>query len=125
MRRNTIIFLLTCLFCGNCLSQQYPFIHYTPKDGLVNNRTHLIFQDSKGLLYISTYGGLSIYDGSRFTNYTTDNGLATNMINDILEMGDDSLWLFPNAARLQSIVKGRIKDLVTSDGFYPVVNKMI
>ena len=84
-----------------------------------------MFQDSKGLLYISTFGGLSVYDGSRFTNYTTDNGLSTNLINDMVEMGDDSIWIIPNGAKLQCLVKGEIKDVLTSDGFYPIINKMI
>ena len=84
-----------------------------------------MFQDGRGLLYISTLGGLSVYDGSRFTNYTTDNGLSTNLINDIVEMGDDSLWIIPNMAKLQCLVKGEIKDIRTSDGFYPIINKMI
>jgi signal transduction histidine kinase/ligand-binding sensor domain-containing protein len=125
MHRNTILFLLSFLFCDNCLSQQYPFIHYTPKDGLVNNRARFMFQDRKGLLYISTFGGLSVYDGSRFSNYTTDNGLSTNVVNDIVEMGEDSLWIIPNFSGLHCLVKGRIKDFITSDGFYPVINKMI
>jgi signal transduction histidine kinase/ligand-binding sensor domain-containing protein len=124
MLRKWIAFLL-CFVCYDCLSQQYPFVHYTPKDGLVNNGTRLMFQDSRGLLYISTFGGLSVYDGSRFTNYTTDNGLSTNLINDVVEMGDDSIWIIPNGAKLQCLVKGEIKDVLTSDGFYPVINKMI
>ncbi len=84
-----------------------------------------MFQDSKGLLYISTQEGLSIYDGFRFINYTTRNGLASNFITDIVEMGDDSLWLMPNARAIHCLVNGKIKNINTSDGFYPVVNKMI
>jgi ligand-binding sensor domain-containing protein len=124
MQAKAILFLLASLFCDDCLSQQYPFIHYSPKDGLVNNRTRSMYQDSHGLLYIATSGGLSVYDGSRFTNYTIDNGLPTNNLNDIIEMGDDSLWIIPNAAGLFSLVNGRLSKLQTSNGFYPVINKM-
>ena len=84
-----------------------------------------MFQDSKGKLYISTYGGLSIYDGSRFTNYTTENGLAASLINGIIEMGDDSLWIVPNTGQLQCMVHGVIKNYRTDDGFVPVINKLI
>jgi signal transduction histidine kinase/ligand-binding sensor domain-containing protein len=126
------LFILACFFiCVNCFPQsagsggQYAFVHYTSKDGLVNNRTRFIFQDSKGLLYISTFGGLSVYDGARFTNYSTDNGLATSLVNDILEMGYDSLWLIPNANKIQCMIHGVIKDLPTSDGFCPVINHLI
>src|ERR1700704_2262926 len=126
MQRKAIIFLLACLHCDNCLSQQYPFIHYTPKDGLVNNRARLVYQDRQGLLYISTFGGLSVYDGARFTNYTsTEEGLPLNIVNDIVELGDDSLWIVPNQPKLFCLVRGRIREVATRDGFYPVINKMI
>src|ERR1700729_1041850 len=85
-------------------AQQYLFTRYTPKDGLVNNRARFMFQDSRGRLYISTFGGLSVYDGSRFINYTTENGLATSLINDIIEMGDDSLWIAPNGSAMHCMV---------------------
>jgi ligand-binding sensor domain-containing protein/signal transduction histidine kinase len=84
-----------------------------------------MYQDRHGLLYISTYGGLSVYDGARFTNYTTDNGLSTNIVNDIVEMGNDSLWIVPNLPKLYWLIKGRLKEVITSDGFYPLINKMI
>ncbi len=125
MQRNAIIFLLVCCFTVDCLSQQYAFVHYTPKDGLVNNRARLIYQDKKGLLYIGTYAGLSVYDGSRFTNYTAENGLSSNMINDVVEMSDDSVWIISNTSKIQCLTNGKIKDVITSDHFYPVINKMI
>lgn len=120
------LFSLACFcFCVNCFSQQYPFVHYTPREGLVNNRARFIYQDSKGRLYISTYGGLSVYDGSRFINYTTNNGLTENMINDVIEMGEDSVWIIPNAKRIQCIVNGQLKDFVSADNFYPAINQLI
>src|SRR5215831_17407582 len=91
--------LLACLLlCANCLAQQYPFVHYTPRDGLVNSRVRKAYQDSKGRMYFLTYGGLSVYDGVRFTNYTTQNGLASDLVNDILEVGEDSLLVASNSS---------------------------
>src|SRR5258706_14116687 len=96
MQRAAII--LACLFfCANCFAQQYPFVHYTPKDGLVNSRVKKAYQDSKGRMYFLTYGGLSVFDGARFKNYTIQNGLASNVVNDILEVGDDSLLVATNS----------------------------
>lgn len=99
------LFSLACFFIWSALAaQQYPFVTYNaPKDELVNNRCRFIFQDSKGRLYISTFGGLSIYDGARFVNHTTDNRLIVNLINDIVEMGNDSLWLILNTNRLYGL----------------------
>src|SRR5215203_3852204 len=118
MQRN-LIFIACLTICVNCFSQQYPFVHYTPREGLVNNRARTIYQDSKGRLYICTYGGLSIYDGSRFTNFTTENGLTNNLVNDVVEMGPDSIWIFSNSKKIHCLVSGILKDFIPSDGFTP------
>ena len=76
MQRTVII--LACFFiCAKNFSQQYPFVHYTPKDGLVNSRVKKAYQDSKCGMYFLTYGGLSVFDGARFRNYTMQQGLAS------------------------------------------------
>lgn len=108
-----------------CHAQQYLFARYTPKNGLVNNRARSLYQDSKGRLYVCTFGGLSVYDGSRFINYTTENGLTTSLINQIVEMGDDSLWVIPNGSGLHTLVHGILGNIQTADHFYPVINQLI
>ena len=89
MQRN-IIFLAYFFICANSFAQQYPFVYYTPKDGLVNSRVRSIKQDSKGRMLFITYGGLSVYDGTRFINYNQQDGLVNELVNDIVEMTPDS-----------------------------------
>lgn len=127
MRPSLIFSLVVCtLFQGfDLLAQQLPFVHYSPKDGLVSNRARYACQDYRGQMYFATYGGLSVYDGSVFTNYTTEHGLATSLVNDVIEMGKDSLWVLSNSNKVHCLVKGKLKDLVTADGFCPVINKII
>src|SRR6476619_6853656 len=121
-----ITFLLAYFsICFTATAQQYPFVHYTPKDGLVNSRVRKAFQDSKGKMYFMTFGGLSVYDGARFTNYTAQNGLAADMVNDLLELGDDSIWIACNTPGLNYLRHGKIRTVQTSDGFYPTINKFI
>jgi signal transduction histidine kinase/ligand-binding sensor domain-containing protein len=116
--------LLACLFiCTNLFAQQYPFVHYTPKDGLINSRVRKAFQDSKGRIYFLTYGGLSIYDGARFKNYTTADGLGSNLVNDILEVGNDSLLIASNTGNyLNMMINGKIK-MLKDQADYPVINQ--
>ena len=130
MQRTAII--LACYFiCINALSQsaltggQYPFVHYTPREGLVNNKARFMFQDSKGKLYIGTFAGLSIYDGSRFTNFDYNNGLANPLVNDVVEMGDDSVWVIVNSQTINYVVNGRLKTFTPADSFTPVINKLL
>ncbi len=123
MQKKSILFIAFILeFCGITYPQQYPFVQYTPKDGLVNSRVRKIFQDSKGRMYFLTYGGLSVYDGSRFKNYTTQNGLATDMVNDIIELGEDSFLVATNTNMVNLLVNGQIKMLQTVGNLSPLVN---
>src|SRR5215467_185544 len=116
--------LLACLLiCAYSFAQQYPFVHYTPKDGLVNSRVRKAYQDSKGRMYFMTYGGLSVYDGARFKNYTTQNGLLSDLVNDILEVGDDSLLVACNSSKFVNVlVKGKMKRLTTVGAPSPTIN---
>src|SRR5690349_9620255 len=128
---------LACLFVAavflnnDCLAQlaesrgQYPFVFYTPRDGLVNSRVRSIKQDSKGRMIFVTYGGLSVYDGTRFINYNRQDGLAEDLINDVVEVGLDSLLIASNAAKLNTLVKGKIGVYKTADNFYPVINRFL
>ncbi len=111
-------------FCVAAAAQQYPFVHYTPKDGLLSSRVRNIYQDSKGLLYFTTPRGLSVYDGARFTNYTMENGLANDLVNCVMEMGDDSIWVVTNTSTINCLVKGKIKKLVIKDPLAPVINQL-
>src|SRR4026207_765737 len=76
-------------------TQQVSFIKYTVYDGLVANPVRCIYQDSKGFLWIGTYDGLSRYDGYKFTNYTTSNGLSHIVINSLFEI-DGKLLIAEN-----------------------------
>src|SRR4030095_10160524 len=105
-------------------AQEYPFIYYTPKDGLINSRVRNVYQDSKGRLFFMTANGLSVYDGARFSNYSPDDGLGNSMVNDMLEITPDSLLVVTNTSKLNAWVKGKIKTIPVY-GFCPVVNKII
>lgn len=123
MQRNVL--LLACLLvCAAGFAQQYPFVYYTPKDGLINSRVRTIKQDSRGRMYFLTHGGLSIYDGKRFLNYHTQDGLANELVNDILEVGPDSFLLATNISMLNTLVRGRVGTYKTADNFYPVINRL-
>ena len=125
MRVSKRILVAACLILGWCkgFSQEYPFIKYTPKDGLINSRVHNFYQDPKGRIFFMTANGLSVYDGARFLNYHIDDGLANPTINDILEVSADSLLIATNTGVLSAWVRGTIKTLPTKNGFCPVINK--
>src|SRR5688572_10201335 len=133
--QRTAIFL-ACFFISiaigtvNCFSQptksveQYPFVHYTPKDGLISNSIRNIYQDSKGRLYFTSMNVLSVYDGARFSNYTSANGLDNDIVNCVMEMGDDSIWIVTNDRMIQCLMNGKLKTLAF-DELPPLINNLI
>jgi ligand-binding sensor domain-containing protein/two-component sensor histidine kinase len=101
--------LLIFFTCGLLFSaaQQANFIKYSVYDGLVSNPVRCIYQDSKGFIWIGTYDGLSRYDGYKFTNYTTLNGLSHNLINSIFET-DGKVLIAENNGGVDVFVNNRI-----------------
>jgi len=125
LRPPTILLIVCSIFALQTKAQQYPFVNYTPRDGLVGNKVRSITQDSKGKIYFGTRNGLSIYDGSRFTNYNTENGLTTNLVNGVIETGPDSILVIENTHNIQSIYNGKLANVSLKDSFCPVVNQLI
>ena len=73
-----------------------PIKTYSFTEGLSHNRVKRIVQDSHGFVWICTFEGLSRFDGSRFTNYGTDQGLPFPSLNDMMEMPDGTYWIATN-----------------------------
>lgn len=66
---------------------------YNYLNGLTSDAVSVIHRDNHGTLWIGTSGGgISRYDGKRFTNFTTADGLAGNWINAIHSDPDNTVW---------------------------------
>lgn len=95
------------LFFGLCAASQSLLLDsYSPANGLVDSRVTKLFQDSHGRMFVLTQDGFSIFDGQHFDNYTSVNGIATGLMNDILEMPDSSVVLF-NFSGDRFVVRGQ------------------
>lgn len=125
MLRPPAILLIFFFFSLPTRAQVYPFVNYTPRDGLVGNQVRFISQDSRGKLYFGTTNGLSIYDGWRFSNYHTENGLTTNLVNGIMQVGPDSIFVIENTHNIQYICNGKVRNVFLKDSFCPVINQLI
>lgn len=60
--------------------QRYNFEQYDIENGLIQSQVTSITQDKQKRLWISTLGGLSIFNGYQFTNLGKTNGLNSNYI---------------------------------------------
>lgn len=75
-------------------------------------------------MYFLTMNGLSIYDGARFTNFNSENGLEDDIVNCVMEMGDDSTWVATNTNKINCLIKGKIKTLSFNSSPTPVINHL-
>jgi len=73
----SLLFMLIVVFGGELRPESPPFKSYTTEEGLAHDNVNKIVRDSRGFLWFCTAEGLSRFDGSRFTNFTTDQGLLT------------------------------------------------
>jgi len=77
----------------NVLPQSIALKHYNTRNtALVQNQVIMINQAGDGALWLSTYGGLSRFNGKKFTNYTISEGLQTNIVFGTVD-ADDTLWI--------------------------------
>ena len=74
LRRNVILSFFV-LITMTAYSQNFNYRLYTMKDGLPGLDVSAILIDSRGYLWMSSYGGLSRFDGSTFKNYGMSDGL--------------------------------------------------
>src|SRR5262245_26282163 len=97
MTRAVIIATLLFIAASSSLTaQQLLFKSYTVHDGLVANPVLMTRQDSKGVIWLVTWEGVSKYDGHKFTNFTMSNGLSFNVVNDIHEISDNKFLIAEN-----------------------------
>ncbi|MES2276217.1 MAG: two-component regulator propeller domain-containing protein [Bacteroidota bacterium] len=81
------------------LKKNDKIIHYVSNtsgsNALIDNNVNSINQDSRGLMWIATTGGISILDPktNTFTSFTKKNGLPANSITNTEEDNSGSMWL--------------------------------
>lgn len=73
------------------------FVHFTSLDGLSNNLVLDILQDRYGQMWFATKNGLTRFDGSRYTVYTSNpdvpHSLSDNLITSLAEDCNGELWI--------------------------------
>jgi ligand-binding sensor domain-containing protein/two-component sensor histidine kinase len=80
------------------------FSGYSIKDGLSSSIVLVLHEDSEGRLWLGTQGdgGLTLWDGHRFFNFTRSMGLPADAVKEILEDSDGNLWLGSNCGIIRA-----------------------
>ena len=87
-----LIFLFSSFFYTT-YSQSYYIKKYTVNDGLPASYIISIYQDTQGFMWISTYNGLSRFDGKEFINYGYESGLPYIICDAIYEDKKNHIWV--------------------------------
>jgi ligand-binding sensor domain-containing protein len=66
------------------------------EDGLIQSQAAYICQDNYRQLWIATEGGISKFDGRKFTGYTVQEGLTANKVNILLCDKKGNIWAGTN-----------------------------
>lgn len=85
-RKAMVLLWLFCLAAPAAAEQPVARL-FTTEDGLARNWVLRIRRDTRGRLWFCTAEGLSVFDGERFFNYTTTDGLPHRIVEDILDAG--------------------------------------
>lgn len=102
--------------CGLSVFDGSHFRNFFEKDGLTNSCVWSLAEDHLHNIWIGTYGGgLFQYRNGAFTQYSTGQGLASQIVMEIVVSQDDSLWMAtPDGV---SHMQGRtIRNYTTTDG---------
>lgn len=76
---------------------QYVFQYLDNSSGLSNSAINSIFQDSENLLWVGTWDGLNMFDGTEFKvfNYTNHDlgSIGNNVIQNVTEGSGGNIWI--------------------------------
>ncbi len=91
------LFIPVCATAASEVSKEVNMSVYSVHDGLSGNGVTVLFQDSKGYLWVGTQDGLNKYDGYSFTVYRHEVGnkssISGNCIQCISEDPEGNLWI--------------------------------
>jgi signal transduction histidine kinase/ligand-binding sensor domain-containing protein len=85
---------MVCLFAMIAHSRIPVTQSYSMAEGLPSERVFCAVQDHPGFMWFGTDAGLCVFDGRRFVNYTTADGLAFNEIAKLYMDSKNRLWIF-------------------------------
>ena len=96
------------LFLHILHAQAYSYIHYDAKNGLADNYVYHAVQDHDGFLWFATEIGVSRFDGTKFVNFTTADGLPDNEILKLFVDSKNRVWMMPFKNSLCYYYKNKI-----------------
>lgn len=81
-------------------AQEPVHFNYRSSNGLPSNEVYKVQPDGQGYLWFGTDRGVSRFDGNRFSNYSVNDGIGANVVNDIVIAPNGDIWVVADAKKL-------------------------
>ncbi len=79
------------------VNAKYNFKHLNVQEGLAQNEVYHFLQDGRGYMWIGTHNGLTLFDGTKTTNFLNIEkdslSIAGTFITSILEDSSQQIWI--------------------------------
>ncbi|MFC2157286.1 histidine kinase dimerization/phosphoacceptor domain -containing protein [Acidobacteriota bacterium] len=102
------LLLLVSAQTRNLYSQSYLVHTYNENDGLLSSMVFDLTQDNLGRMWFATRGGISMYDGSHWTSYSSGRGVSQLSYSQIAVDSHGQVYALPDLGVFQlSIFNGK------------------
>ncbi len=92
-KRLTPLFLICYLAVFSINAQNYNFVKFGVREGVMHSLVTGITQDKRGDIWMATGGGLCRFNGVEFDYITTKNGLNFTRLTCVATDDDDNIWV--------------------------------
>ena len=115
----TRVFLVLCMQALMALlfpafSQTFFFDNYSTPQGF-ESKVYCVMQDDRHYVWLGTQTGVSTFDGSVFTNYSSEEGLATGGVRVLFPDKNGRLWLGHEGGGITRYENGSFEKITVLD----------
>ena len=96
------------------ITSSYSSVLYNSENGMPTSEANAIVQTPDGFIWIGGYSGLIRYDGSDFTRYEANTGIASVIC--LYVDSSERLWIGTNDSGVAYMEKGEVEFFTTDDG---------
>jgi len=111
LKYQLVFYFFFSFWAGTLYGQNYSYVNYDVKDGLAGSAVYCMVQDKDGFLWMGTETGLSRFDGTRFKNFSTSDGLPDNEVVKLFVDSKNRVWIVPFRNSLCYYLNGKIHNV--------------
>jgi len=74
-------------------AQRYNLSVYNVSNGMPGNQINEIIQDHNGRLWVGTMNGVTVYDGTGFSNFDKNNPISNNPVKTVFQDSKGNMWI--------------------------------